>query len=444
MAISELAGKLAPQRILTNIPLLLTRYYEVTPDASDPAQRVAFGTSGHRGTSTNGSFNEAHILAVTQAVAEHRASAGITGPLFMGPTPTPSANRPGSRRFRSWSPMAWGVRSRRSLYAHAADQPCHSGPQLRRGQQTSAGRRHRDHAQPQSSPGRRLQVQPALRRPRRYRCDRVRCRPAPTPFSKTAARRETRDSYAEAMEALEFRFHHALRGSAARSRGSGRHPSQRRSHRRRSAGRQQPARLGSDSGAVEPESHDRQRKSRPAFCLYERRQRRQNQNGLLQPLRDGEPAALKDDFDVAIGNDPDADRHGIVTASGLLNPNHYLAVMIEYLFPESPRLAARGGHRQNAGLQRPDRPRGSGHRAALVEVPVGFKYFVEGLLDGSLGFGGEESAGASFLRMNGRAWSTDKDGLIPGPAGRRDDRQNRPDAGPALCRAHRALRRNRL
>lgn len=123
---------------------------------------------------------------------------------------------------------------------------------------------------------------------------------------------------------------------------------------------------------------------------------------------------LKDDFDVAVGNDPDADRHGIVTADGLMNPNHYLAVMIDYLFQHRPGWRATAGvgktlvssaliDRVAAGIGRP-----------LVEVPVGFKYFVEGLLTGDLGFGGEESAGASFLRLNGGAWSTDKDGLIPG------------------------------
>jgi phosphoglucomutase len=123
---------------------------------------------------------------------------------------------------------------------------------------------------------------------------------------------------------------------------------------------------------------------------------------------------LKDSFDVAVGNDPDADRHGIVTPDGLLNPNHYLTVMIDYLFQNRPGWSADAGvgktlvssaliDRVAAGLGR-----------RLFEVPVGFKYFVDGLLTGSLGFGGEESAGASFLRRDGGAWSTDKDGIIPG------------------------------
>jgi phosphoglucomutase len=123
---------------------------------------------------------------------------------------------------------------------------------------------------------------------------------------------------------------------------------------------------------------------------------------------------LKDDFDVAIGNDPDADRHGIVTQGGLMNPNHYLAVMIEYLFQNRP------GWRADAAIGKTlvssaliDRV-GAGIGRQVVEVPVGFKYFVEGLQSGAFGFGGEESAGASFLRQDGRAWSTDKDGLIPG------------------------------
>ena len=122
---------------------------------------------------------------------------------------------------------------------------------------------------------------------------------------------------------------------------------------------------------------------------------------------------LKDDFDVAIGNDPDADRHGIVTRDGLMNPNHYLAVMIDYLFQHRPNWrsdAAIGKTLVSSALI--DRV-GAGIGRRVVEVPVGFKYFVEGLLDGSFGFGGEESAGASFLRLNGGAWSTDKDGIIP-------------------------------
>ncbi len=163
--------------------------------------------------------------------------------------------------------------------------------------------------------------------------------------------------------------------------------------------------------------------------------------------------ALKDQYDLAFGNDTDSDRHGIVTPSaGLMNPNHYLAVAIQYLFTNRHWPARRGGG-QDAGLVGADRSRGAARSdGRCVEVPVGFKWFVDGLLDGSLGFGGEESAGASFLRRDGSVWSTDKDGIIMDllaaemlgrtgkDPGRRSTASSPPSCGSPAVHAHRRAR----
>ena len=152
------------------------------------------------------------------------------------------------------------------------------------------------------------------------------------------------------------------------------------------------------------------------------RPRRQDPHGLLVALRDGGPGRrCKDRFDVAFGNDADADRHGIVTpAAGLMNPNHYLAVAIAYLFAHRPGWRAGAAVGKTLVSQQPHRSRGARLGRRLVEVPVGFKWFVDGLLDGSLGFGGEESAGASFLRRDGSVLDHRQGRHHPGPARRRD------------------------
>ncbi|ANE44284.1 phosphoglucomutase (alpha-D-glucose-1,6-bisphosphate-dependent) [Deinococcus puniceus] len=413
MTLSELAGKVAPQSLLTNIPRLVAHYYETRPNVADPLQRVAFGTSGHRGTSVNGSFNEAHILAVTQAVAEHRAAAGITGPLFMG-LDTHALSEP------AWSTalqvlVANGVRvcvqpgffTPTPLISHAilahnragvgglADgiviTPSHNPPQ-------DGGFKYN----PPSGGPADTDVTGVVQ----ARANAI---------LENELRDVKRVTLAEAMEALEpFDFitpyvdqlPEVVDLDAIRH--SGVH-------------------IGVDplGGSSLPVWEAIQAQYNlnlkivntvvdPRFAFMSVDRDGKIRMDCSSPYAMASLLRLKDDFDVSIGNDPDADRHGIVTASGLLNPNHYLAVMIEYLFQNRP------GWRADAGIGKTlvssaliDRvAAGIGRR--LVEVPVGFKYFVEGLLDGSLGFGGEESAGASFLRMNGGAWSTDKDGLIPG------------------------------
>ncbi|MFB9993782.1 phosphoglucomutase (alpha-D-glucose-1,6-bisphosphate-dependent) [Deinococcus oregonensis] len=412
MTLSELAGKVAPQSLLTNIPRLVAHYYETRPNVADPLQRVAFGTSGHRGTSTNGSFNEAHILAVTQAVAEHRASAGITGPLFMG-LDTHALSEP------AWSTalqvlVANGVRvcvqpgffTPTPLVSHAILGHNRAGGSLADGIVITPS-----HNPPQDGG---FKYNPPSGGPADTDVTGV-VQARANAILENGLRDVKRVTLAEAMEALEtFDFitpyvdqlPEVVDLDAIRH--SGVH-------------------IGVDplGGSSLPVWEAIQAQYNlnlkivntvidPRFAFMSVDRDGKIRMDCSSPYAMASLLRLKDDFDVAIGNDPDADRHGIVTASGLLNPNHYLAVMIEYLFQNRP------GWRSDAGIGKTlvssaliDRvAAGIGRR--LVEVPVGFKYFVEGLLDGSLGFGGEESAGASFLRMNGGAWSTDKDGLIPG------------------------------
>lgn len=412
MTTSEYAGKTAPQSLLTNIPRLVAHYYETRPDVGDPLQRVGFGTSGHRGTSLNGTFNEAHILAVSQAVAEHRAAAGITGPLYMG-LDTHALSEP------AWMSalevlLANGVKVRvqpgfftaTPLVSHAILE--HN----RRGTEKADG----------------IVITPSHNPPQDggFKYNPPSGGPADTDVTGAVQKRanailenELRDvkriSLEDAMNELEpFDFitpyvdqlPEVIDLDAIKSSG---------------------VKIGIDplGGASLPVWQAIQAKYGlnltivneqvdPRFAFMSVDKDGKIRMDCSSPWAMAGLLKLKDDFDVAIGNDPDADRHGIVTRDGLMNPNHYLAVMIDYLFQNRP------GWRSDAAIGKTlvssaliDRV-GAGIGRRVVEVPVGFKYFVSGLLDGSFGFGGEESAGASFLRQNGGAWSTDKDGIIPG------------------------------
>ncbi|MBZ9752472.1 phosphoglucomutase (alpha-D-glucose-1,6-bisphosphate-dependent) [Deinococcus sp. HMF7604] len=417
MTISDLAGKRAPQRLLTNIPRLVAHYYETRPDPADPVQRVAFGTSGHRGTSLNGTFNEAHILATAQAVAEHRAAAGIEGPLYMG------------LDSHALSEPAWisalqvlaanGVRVRAQpgvltatpLISHAILEHNRAGG-------GSAGHSLADG----------IVITPSHNPPQDggFKYNPPSGGPADTDVTGAVQARanailegELREvnrlSLEDAMGALEdFDFItpyvrqlpevidiDAIRASSVRL---GVDPL---------GGASLPiwdAIAAEYSLNLQVVNHDLD----PRFAFMSVDRDGKIRMDCSSPYAMAGLLALKDDFNVAVGNDPDADRHGIVTAAGLMNPNHYLAVMIEYLFTHRPEWrpdAAIGKTLVSSALI--DRV-GAGVGRRVVEVPVGFKYFVGGLLDGSFGFGGEESAGASFLRRGGHAWTTDKDGIIPG------------------------------
>ena len=413
MTLSDLAGKPAPQRLLTNIPRLVAQYYELRPDPAIPAQRVAFGTSGHRGTSGNGSFNEAHILAVAQAVAEHRAGAGITGPLYMG-LDTHALSEP-----------AW-LTALQVLVANGVQVRAQPGTFTPTPLISHAILEHNAAGQGGTADG--IVITPSHNPPQDggFKYNPPSGGPADTDVTKVVQARANdllqgglndvkRVPLADAMAALDpFDFITPYVEGLPQVIDL-------------DAIKQSGVKIGVDplGGASLPVWEAIQ--ARYGLNLHIVNEVVDPRFAFMSVDRDGKirmdcssPYAmagllrLKDDFDVAVGNDPDADRHGIVTPDGLMNPNHYLAVMIEYLFQNRP------GWRSDAAIGKTlvssaliDRV-GAGIGRRVVEVPVGFKYFVEGLQDGSFGFGGEESAGASFLRMDGRAWSTDKDGLIPG------------------------------
>jgi phosphoglucomutase len=415
MTVHVLAGKPAPRSILVNVPRLVSAYYTQAPSPGDPAQRVAFGTSGHRGSSFAKSFNENHVLAVSQAVAEYRARTGATGPLFLGmdthalsepshatalevlaangvsvqyqkglgytPTPvishaicsfnrgrsqgfadgiviTPSHNPPGDGGFK-YNPPEGGP----------------AGSEATRWIENRANH----YLENGLSGVRRISLEKALAAP-------------------SVQERDFVEPYVEDLGSIldmELIARSGLKIGADPMGGSavgywagiaGRH--------------------GLNIEVVN-EAVD------PAFAFMCVDKDGKIRMDCSSPSAMAGLVALKDKFDIAFGNDPDCDRHGIVTPSGgLMNPNHFLAVAIWYLFRNRPlwgsgvavgktlvsssmidRVAARLGRN-------------------LVEAPVGFKWFVPGLIGGALGFAGEESAGATFLRKDKTVWTTDKDGIV--------------------------------
>jgi phosphoglucomutase len=414
MALHPLAGKPAPESILTNIPRLMASYYSLAPDPAEPSHRVAFGTSGHRGCSTRYSFNEAHILAISQAVAEYRRDQGIDGPLFVGmdthalsepalisavevfaangidvmidadagytPTPVVSHAILGHNRGRR-SQLADGV----------VITPSHNPP-------ADGGFKYNP---PSGGPADTATTNWIERRANRLLAKSGDIRRWPWERAMRADnvhRHEFLPPYVDDLgNVIDM---DAIRGSGIR--------------------------IGADPMGGSGIAYWEPIAERYGINL-------ERVNATVDPSfrfmcvdKDGQirmdcssPSAmagligLKDRYDIAFGNDTDFDRHGIVTPSaGLLNPNHYLAVAINWLFakrPGWPTTAAIGKTLVSSSMI--DRIAVELGRT-LCEVPVGFKWFVDGLLDGSFGFGGEESAGASFLRREGSTWVTDKDGII--------------------------------
>ena len=415
MALHPLAGKPAPKEILTNIPRLISAYYTDQPDPDQATQRVSFGTSGHRGSSFNSTFNEAHILATTQALCLYRQQQGITGPLYMGfdthalsepafvtalevlaanetdvfiqqgltytPTPavshailtynrdrttgladgiviTPSHNPPDNGGFKYNPPN--GGPADNAITSWVADK---ANELLINGNKEV----------------KRIPRAKALRAATTHEHDFM------TPYVKDLANIIDMDAIRES----KLKIGADPMGGAAIYYWKV---------------------IAETYGLNMEIMHDWPDPAFSFMCV--------DRDGKIRmdcssPYAMAGLIGLKDKYDIAFGNDADYDRHGIVTPSaGLMNPNHYLAVAIQYLFSHRPGWspdAAIGKTLVSSSMI--DRVAKSIQRR-LCEVPVGFKWFVNGLLDGSFGFGGEESAGASFLRKNGTVWTTDKDGII--------------------------------
>ena len=414
-----LAGKPAPRSLLVNVPRLVSAYYTVTPDPERPEQRVAFGTSGHRGSSLHGAFNEPHILAIAQAVVEHRAARGVTGPVYLG-LDTHALSEP-ARATVLEVLAAHGVEVRIDDRDGYTPTPAVSFAILEHNRHRSGGRT--------SGLADGLVITPSHNPPEDggIKYNPPHGGPADNDESTLIEKRANellrgglrevkRVSLAKALAADTTRRHDFI-GPYVRAL-----PEIVDMEAIRSAG----LRIGVDplggSGIaywapiVELYGLDLEVVNEvvdPTFSFMTVDKDGKIRMDCSSPYAMAGLVGLKDRFDIAFGNDTDYDRHGIVTPSaGLLNPNHYLAVAIEYLFgnrPQWPVEAMIGKTLVSSSMI--DRVAKELGRP-LSEVPVGFKWFVDGLATGRYAFGGEESAGASFLRMAGTSWSTDKDGII--------------------------------
>ena len=432
--VAKNAGLPATPADLIDVDEVIGKYYDIVPDVNVPEQRVSFGTSGHRGSSLKTSFNEAHIVAISQAIAEHRKAAGITGPLYLG-RDTHALSLP------AWKTaievlVANGVRVRIDSRDDFTPTPVVSQAILTHNRAADGTQRF---SGDDLADG--IVVTPSHNPPNDggFKYDPPTGGPAPAETTNAIAKRANellpdfknvkRIPFEQAVksdlvERFDFRKHYVedlgnvIDFDVIKSSG---------------------VRLGIDplGGAsvnywplvnevygtsievVRPQvdptwrfmtiDHDGKIRMDPSSPYA--------MKGLVDSLNNG----AWDKYDLVGGTDPDADRHGIVCPNwGVMNPNHYIAVVVEYLF----------GKDKNGNPNRPDWPEGTGIGktlvssslidrvaasigAKLVEVPVGFKWFVDPLFTGEVAFGGEESSGMSFLRKDGRVWTTDKDGLIP-------------------------------
>ncbi len=417
MPIHPLAGKPATADMLIDVAKLEHAYYTSQPDVDDPNQRVAFGTSGHRGTPFDGSFTEAHILAITQAICDYRHAHHIAGPLFMGKDSHAVSDAAQCTALEVLA--ANGVETFIQRGSGNAPTPVISRAILAYNRGRTDGLADGVVVTPSHNP-------PA---DGGFKYNPPEGGPADTNITQWIQDRANdllradnedvkRLAYESALKASTTHVHDYIPGyvddvanaidlAAIRSAG---------------------IKLGVDplGGASlaywEPLAQKYglnltlvNPKTDPTFGFMTVDHDGKIRMDCSSPYAMAGLVKLKDQFDIAWGNDPDADRHGVVTRSiGLMNPNHYLAVAIDYLLQHRPRWsasAAVGKTLVSSSLI--DRVVASRQRR-LNEVPVGFKWFAPGLFDGSICFGGEESAGASFLRRDGTVWTTDKDGLLLG------------------------------
>ncbi len=415
MDLNPFAGKPAPASILINIPRLITAYYTEKPDPAVREQRVAFGTSGHRGSAFKRSFNEAHILAITQAICEYRKAYGITGPLYLG-MDTHALSEPA---FVSALEVLAG-----NGVDVMVDGACSYTPTPVISHAILIYNRNRT-----SGVADGIVITPSHNPPEDggIKYNPPEGGPADTRVTAWIEERANALLAADLDGIARMPYERARRASTTHAHDYvGAFVGDLQSVVDVEAIRSAKLRLGVDplggSGVAywEPiaeryglEIEVVNRTVDPTFRFMPLDRDGKIRMDCSSPYAMANLIALKDRFDVAFGNDADNDRHGIVTRSaGLMNPNHYLAVSVWYLFSHRPDWkpdAAVGKTLVSSSLI--DRVAGKLGRK-LIEVPVGFKWFVSGLLDGSLGIGGEESAGASFLRRDGTVWTTDKDGII--------------------------------
>ena len=417
MALHPLAGKPAPAALLIDCAQLERDYYEKQPDPENPRQQVSFGTSGHRGTPLDGSFTEAHILAITQAICEHRRGQGITGPLFLG-RDTHAASGPAQRTALEVL-AAHGVETFVQAQDGFTPTPAVSRAILVHNRGRATGLADGVLITPSHNPpgdgG--------------FKYNPPNGGPADTDVTGWVERRANELLRGGNREVKRVPFEQALRAGSTHAHDFVQpYVEDLGSVIDLEAIRSSGVSIGVDplgGAAVHYWEPVRERyglnltvvnpRVDPTFGFMTLDHDGKIRMDCSSPYAMAGLVGLKDRFDIAFGNDPDADRHGIVTpTAGLMNPNHYLAVAIGYL------LEHRGGWPPGAMVGKTvvsssliDRVVASRNRK-LCEVPVGFKYFTPGLFDGSCCFGGEESAGASFLRRDGTTWVTDKDGLILG------------------------------
>jgi phosphoglucomutase len=412
MSTDPRAGTPARPEDLVDVEALLAAYHDLHPDPEDPAQRVAFGTSGHRGSSFKTTFNDDHIAATSQAICEYRAAQGTDGPLFLA-RDTHALSEP------SWTTAvevfaANGVR----VLVDAADgftpTPALSHAILQYNRGRTAGLADGVVVTPSHNPppdgG--------------FKYNPPNGGPADTDATKWIADRANQLLHAK-LDGVQRRSIEAVRNDLGRYDFVGEYVSDLPAVLNLDAVRDAGVQIGADPMGGASVAYWGAIADRYDLDLTVVNPNVDPQFGFMTLDWDGKirmdcssPYAMaslvsgRDRFAIATGNDADADRHGIVTADGLMNPNHFLAVAIGYLYANRPDWPLDAGVGKTAvSSSMIDYVAGELGRK-LVETPVGFKWFVPGLLDGSLGFGGEESAGASFLRRDGSVWTTDKDGII--------------------------------
>ena len=415
MAHHPRAGQPAQPEQLVDLAQLEQAYYKETPDPSDLQQRVSFGTSGHRGSSLRRTFNEAHILAITQAICEYRAKSGTTGPLFIGKD-THALSAPAQRSALEVL-AAHGIEVRLDQQDGYTPTPVISHAILT----TNRGRT--------SGLADGIIVTPSHNPPEDggFKYNPPHGGPADTEVTKAIENRANELLAGKLQSVKRVPYEQALKAaSTARHDFVGTYIADLANVVDLDRIKTAKLRLGVDPLGGAAVAYWRPLAERYGLDLQIVNESVDSTFRFMTLDWDGKirmdcssPHAmaslikLKDRFDLAFGNDTDTDRHGIVTpGAGLMNPNHYLAAAIAYLFTHRP------GWKADAGIGKTavsssiiDRVARSLKRR-LVEVPVGFKWFVPGLGDGSSGFGGEESAGAAFLRRDGTTWVTDKDGII--------------------------------